>query len=165
MVKKRYLCIGSVCIHGLLAFSVGPYIHGTSKELKNTFSVILLKSVKSTGVKANVTSQKNSMTKAQKQSSPSIKSLTENTTFVPIILHNPAPIYPDSARASGQEGIFSIKLVVSPSGNVEHIEIVTIKGNKEFFEEELLKAIKNWKFNSCGKQMVFEIPISFQLDE
>ena len=41
---------------------------------------------------------------------------------------------------------------------------LTIKGNKELFEEELHKTIKTWKFSPCSKELFFEVPISFQLN-
>ncbi len=161
----RYLCIGSVCIHGLLAFSIGQYIQNPIQKIQHSFSVTLLTSSKGTGEAARVVSQKISTNKTYKKNSPVINQLTtEAATFVPSVIYNPTPAYPTNAKANNQEGVFSIKLLVNMAGNVERIEIITIKGDKELFEEELLATIKTWKFSPGSKEVSFEIPISFQLD-
>ena len=79
-------------------------------------------------------------------------------------MYNPAPSYPAVAKANSQEGVFLVKILVSPSGDVENIKISTIKGSLQLFEHELLTTIKTWKFSPGNKQMYFKVPISFLLD-
>jgi TonB family protein len=166
MVKMRYLCIGSVCIHGLLALSIGQYTQLSDQKISHSFSVRLLTSSKGIGENVNVSSQKNSANRAQKKSAHVISQVTtENFASAPSVIYNPAPTYPVNAKANGEEGSFSVKLLVSSAGTVKHIEVITIRGDKAPFEEELLKTMKQWTFNVNGKEASFEIPISFQLDQ
>lgn len=165
MVKMRYLCISSVCIHGLLAFSIGQYIQSPQQQELPHFSVTLLTSPKGVEEKVHVASQKRVRDKVKKQSSAEDnQSTTEVAPFVPSVMYNPAPAYPPNAKANGQEGEFSVKLLVNIAGNVEHIEVIAIKGSQELFEEELQATIKTWKFSPSSKEVSFEIPISFRLD-
>lgn len=186
MVKMRYLCIASVCIHGLLAFSIRQYSRGLTQQAHQHFSVTLLTSPKGTDEKIPSPIEHVSVSKSKtfspeldpksskiisrenvnttKSSSNINPSTTETTAITPSVMYNPAPKYPVNAKANGQEAEFTVKLRVNIAGNIEHIEVISIKGNKELFEQELLKTIKTWKFSPCGKEVSFEIPISFQLD-
>ncbi len=163
MVKMRYLFIVSFCIHGLLALSIGQYIQNPIQKKAHNFSVTLLTSSKGVGEKVNVSSKKTSINKIQKKKS--VTPTAENAAPMPSVMYNPAPVYPVNAKSKGEEGIFSVKILVSVSGTVEHVEVVTIQGKKELFEEVLLTTLKTWQFNPCDKEMSFEIPISFQLSE
>lgn len=166
MVKMRYLFIISVCIHGLLALSIGQYIQSPVQEISHNFSVTLLTSSKSTNKEINTTPKKIFVNKSQKKNPLTItKPTAENATSVPPVIYNPAPAYPVNARTQGEEGIFSVKILVGVSGKVAHVEIVAIKGKRELFEEELLSTLKTWQFKPCNQEISFEIPISFQLSE
>ncbi len=160
MVKIRYLLIGSVCIHGLLALSIGQYIQCTDKQIPQIFSVALLTSPKGTNEKVTVPLKKTSINACAKKASVVNHATVEVSASAPIVIYNPSPAYPAYAK----EGSFSVKLLVSSAGIVEDVKVVTIKGDKALFEEELLKTMKQWTFNVNGKEASFEIPISFQLD-
>lgn len=178
----RYLCISSVCIHGLLAFSIGQYTPSSLQPKHMNFSLTLLTSPGEINKKAPCKVECISTSSTPKpdlklskiislenvnttKNNPHIaSSITEASAVTPAVIYNPAPTYPARAKANGQEGEFSIKLRVNTAGNVEHIEVISIKGNKELFEEELHKTIKTWKFSPCSKELFFEVPISFQLN-
>ena len=164
MVKMRYLFIGSVCIHGLLALSIGQYIQCTDKQISQIFSVTLLTSPNGTNEKVDVPLKKTSINARAKKASVVNNATIENSASAPIVIYNPSPAYPANAKENGKEGSFSVKLLISPAGVVEDIKVFTIKGDKTLFEEELLKTMKLWIFNVNGKEASFEIPISFQLD-
>ncbi len=164
MVKMRYLFIGSVCVHGLLALSIGQYIQCTDKQMPQVFSVTLLTSPKGTTEKVAVPLKKTSINARAKKASVINHAAIQNSASAPIVIYNPSPAYPVYAKENGKEGSFSVKLLVSPEGIVEDVKVVTIKGDKALFEEELLKTVKMWIFNVNGKEASFEIPISFQLD-
>ena len=164
MVKMRYLFIGSVCVHGLLALSIGQYIQCTDKQIPQIFSVTLLTSPKGTNEKVAVPLKKTSINARAKKASVVNHATIENSASAPIVIYNPSPADPAYAKENGKEGSFSVKLLVSSAGVVEDVKVVAIKGDKALFEEELLKTMKQWTFNVNGKEASFEIPISFQLD-
>ncbi len=164
MVKMRYLFIGSVCVHGLLALSIGQYIQCTDKQIPQIFSVTLLTSPKGTNEKISVPLKKTSINARANKSSVVNHATIENAASAPIVIYNPSPTYPAYAKENGKEGSFSVKLLVSSAGIVEDVKVLAIKGDKALFEEELLKTMKQWTFNVNGKEASFEIPISFQLD-
>ena len=160
----RYLFISSACIHGLLAFSIGQYIQSPQQHELPNFSVTLLTSPKGGEEKVQAASQKKVSDKVKKSSSEITPSTSEATPFVPSIMYNPAPAYPPHAKANGKEGEFLVKLLVNKDGSIKHIEVISIKGDKELFEEELLNTLKTWKFSPSNKEVSFEIPLSFKLD-
>ena len=164
MVKMRYVFIVSLCIHGLLAFSMVQTPKSFS-QIQQTFSLALLSTSKETVEKVELVPTKISSARFKKKKVNPVahKSIKNNNFLTPTVIYSPVPHYPDSARASGQEGVFSVKIFVGIAGNVEGVEIKTIKGNLQIFEEELLKTIKTWKFNPSHKQLSFEIPVSFEL--
>jgi len=167
MVKMRFLFVGSICLHGLIAFSIGQYVSSEKLKTSNNFPIILLSSTKKNDVEMV---RSGSSQKVGHYQNKKIVSSKENHTVVQTsdalkVVYNPAPAYPINAKKNGEEGIFSVKLLVSMSGKVEHVELVIIKGKKEFFEEELLRTLKTWKFKPHDKEISFEVPISFQLEE
>ena len=166
MVKMRFLFVGSVCLHGLLALSIGQYVVSQKHRTSSSFSVVLLSSSKASDLAkaSDSASQKIGYRQIKKVTSSKTSHPMVQTSSVPAAIYNPSPNYPAIAKASGEEGVFSVKILVSANGKVEHVEVVTLKGKKELFEEELLSTLKTWQFNSCEKEVSFEIPISFQLD-
>ena len=119
MVKMRYLFIGSVCVHGLLALSIGQYIQCTDKQMPQVFSVTLLTSPKGTTEKVAVPLKKTSINARAKKASVINHATIENSASAPIIIYNPSPAYPVYAKENGKEGSFSVKLLVSSAGIVE----------------------------------------------
>jgi len=89
MVKMRYLFIGSVCIHGLLALSIGQYIQCTDKQIPQIFSVTLLTSPKGTNEKVAVPLKKTSINARAKKASVVNHATIENSASAPIVIYNP----------------------------------------------------------------------------
>ena len=165
MVKKRYVFVSSLCVHGLLAISLGQYISNVQQQEPQRFSVTLLTSSKGAREPVQVVHKKTAHHKVITKSGAVVnQSTTEAVAFMPSVLYNPAPAYPASAKANGYEGEFSVRFWVNMAGNVERVDVIPIKGDKGLFEEELLKTLKTWKFSPCDKPVSFEVPISFRLD-
>jgi TonB family protein len=164
--------VASVCIHGLLAFSIRQYNHGSTQQAHQHFSITFLTLPKGNEKKPTRHAELISTSRIAPSRNDRLKknsvemnpSPTKTTAVIPSVMYNPAPMYPASAKAGGQEGEFSVKLWVNTAGDVAHAEVISIKGKKELFEEELLKTIKTWKFTPSSRETSFEIPISFRLD-
>lgn len=167
MVKMRFLLIGSVFFHGLIAFSIGQYVSSEKLKTSNSFPIILLSSTKKNDVEMvrSGSSRKVAHYQNRKMASSKENNIVMQTSDALKVIYNPAPAYPANAKRNGEEGIFSVKIIVGMSGKVEHVELMTIKGKKEFFEEELLRTLKTWQFKPRDREISFEVPISFQLEE
>lgn len=169
MVKMRFIFLGSVLLHGLLALSIGQYVTNSKKSSVNNFSVVWINSnhnphdLMKISINESASSfQKNDYKKNKKpmiarEKSSLMHSQTE-------IVHSPSPIYPTQAKREGIEGFFLVKMIVNENGDVESMQINTLQGRKEVFEETIFSSLKEWKFKPGNKKMSFEIPISFQLD-
>lgn len=167
MVKMRVLFISSVCIHGLLAFSIGQYVLSEKTKIPTSFPVILLSSTKKADAETvnSGSSQKFGYRKIKKVNSSKANYPVVQTVDAPEVIYSPDPVYPVNARNSGEEGIFSVKVLVNMAGKVEQVKVVAIKGKKKLFEEELLATLKTWEFKPREKEISFEIPILFQLEK
>jgi TonB family protein len=63
--------------------------------------------------------------------------LTQRRTYV-------APVYPEEARATGQEGTVVLKVTVGPDGTAE--EATAISG-PDVFRQPAIDAVKQWTWN------------------
>lgn len=169
MVSMRFIFIGSVFLHGLLAFSIAHYgVHLKKGNPTTHFSVVWGMPDK----KTNATQK----TKSREDSSFSVdidqgRDIAANVSENPLLLSpsveiiaNSAPVYPGQARREGAEGDFLVKIIINEGGTVESMEIKTIKGDKEIFEQAIFAALKTWKFKPKNKKIALDVPISFQLD-
>jgi len=82
------------------------------------------------------------------------------------ILRKVMPIYPELARAARVEGIVVLAAVISPDGDVFHLE--TLSGNP-FLVESAIDAVRQWKYKkfTVKLQPVFlqtEITVNFWLE-
>lgn len=82
-------------------------------------------------------------------------------------LQNPAPHYPPLARRMGEQGRVVLRVLVSPAGLPERIELKSSSGSPRL-DESALEAVKRWKFTPArqGEQPVpawVLVPISFTL--
>jgi protein TonB len=83
-------------------------------------------------------------------------------------LNNPIPPYPIQAKRAGIEGIVLVRVLVSPSGLPQKVEVCRTSGYT-VLDEAALKAVKNWTFIPArqGKEPITssaEVPIRFQLN-
>ncbi|MCE2715792.1 MAG: TonB family protein [Pseudomonadota bacterium] len=168
MVKMRFIFLGSILLHGLLAISISQYITGSKYSEPNSFSIKWIDSQNKPADQQKFAITENSSL-LQRSDHKKIKevassSVTDSNVDVAKIIYNPAPAYPAQAKSEGIEGFFLVKMLVNENGVVELIEISTLKGQKEIFEEAIIVALKTWKFTSADKKTSFEVPISFQLD-
>lgn len=85
----------------------------------------------------------------------------------PVMIHNPAPIYPLVARKKGWEGEVLLKLLISSKGNAENVEIEKSSGF-DALDNSALQEIKKWKFmpqerNGAKEISWATIPVRFKL--
>jgi len=82
-------------------------------------------------------------------------------------LKNPAPPYPALSRRMGEEGRVLLRVLVSPAGVPEQVQIKTSSGSARL-DESALATVRTWKFVPArqGDQPVEAwvlVPISFSL--
>jgi TonB family protein len=84
----------------------------------------------------------------------------------PVVLSNPAPLYPDIARKAGIEGTVFVKMWVAKDGSVKRAEVV--KSSSELFEHAAVEAARQWKFvpaimNNAPVSVFVTVPFKFRL--
>lgn len=84
-------------------------------------------------------------------------------------LRNPAPSYPPLARRMGEEGKVLLRVLVSPQGTAEAVEIRTSSGSSRL-DESAQKTVRTWKFIPAKKgdlavQSWVLVPIVFKLEQ
>ena len=82
-------------------------------------------------------------------------------------LHNPPPPYPPMAKRLKIEGTVLVKVLVSPAGLPQQIELARSSGSS-ILDDAALKGVKNWAFIPArkGTEAIaawVEIPIHFHL--
>jgi protein TonB len=83
-------------------------------------------------------------------------------------LRNPAPVYPAIARRSGEHGTVMLKVLVSPEGAPQRIELDQSSGSKSL-DGAALEAVKGWRFVPArrGAQNIegwVRVPVVFKLE-
>jgi len=84
-------------------------------------------------------------------------------------LKNPAPPYPPLSRRMGEEGKVVVRVLVSPKGTAESIEIKTSSGSTRL-DEAALNTVRHWKFIPAKRgdspiQSWVLVPIIFKLEQ
>jgi protein TonB len=82
-------------------------------------------------------------------------------------LNNPAPAYPPLARRLREQGVVYVRILVSPDGLPDHIELKHSSGSARL-DEAALRVVKKWRFVPAkrGGQSVAAwvvVPIAFSL--
>ena len=170
MVKMPYLFLASICLHGFMTFLLKDSICPTSPRKLQNFEITLIpiqinKNIKTTGNTKIIKKNISNVDKIKKIEEAATAKNTENNKISPSVIYAPYPNYPEHAKANGQEGEFSVTLKVNTYGSVEQVTIKSIKGQLSWFEADLLKVFKTWKFAACKKSTDFSIPVTFLLDE
>lgn len=63
----------------------------------------------------------------------------------PDYLHNPPPVYPETSRQAGEEGVVLVRLEISSGGTVQSRALVKSSGYPDL-DREALRAVRGWKF-------------------
>lgn len=84
-------------------------------------------------------------------------------------LRNPAPRYPPLSRRMGEEGKVVLRVLVSPQGNAESVDIKTSSGSQRL-DDSAVNTVKNWKFIAARRgetaiQNWVLVPIIFKLEQ
>jgi periplasmic protein TonB len=84
-------------------------------------------------------------------------------------LKNPAPPYPPLSRRMGEEGKVILRVVVSPQGSAESVDVKTSSGSTRL-DEAAQKSVRNWRFipakrGDAAIQSAVLVPIIFKLEK
>lgn len=87
----------------------------------------------------------------------------------PDYLRNPPPVYPESARRRGIEGLVLLFVEVAADGRPKGVRIETSSGSS-ILDEAAVRAVERWRFKPGTLMGVptssrVRIPIRFRLDE
>ncbi len=82
-------------------------------------------------------------------------------------LNNPTPIYPPVSKRMNEQGNVVLRVLVSPEGVAQQIELKTSSGY-ERLDNAAIKAVNQWRFvpgkrNGQAEAMWFNVPINFEL--
>lgn len=88
--------------------------------------------------------------------------------FTAAYLDNPAPAYPPIARRAGEQGRVLLRVLVTPSGTAEAVELRTSSGSPRL-DQAAIATVKRWRFVPArrGADPVAAwvlVPIQFTLD-
>lgn len=75
-----------------------------------------------------------------------------------------APKYPNAAFYRDIEGVVRLSVVVDPDGRVTNVTVIKAEP-PGWFEEEAIKAVKQWRYRPLGRVMTFEAEIRFEIPE
>jgi protein TonB len=78
--------------------------------------------------------------------------------------HRVEPAYPEKARARGIGGTVVAHVFVRPDGNVAEVRIVAAKPARAF-DQEVVRALMQWKFNPEPAGFIGEYEITFKLND
>lgn len=85
-------------------------------------------------------------------------------------LRNPAPPYPPLSRRLGEEGRVILRVLVTPQGTAEQVEIKTSSGSARLDESARSTVLRSWKFVAAKRgdqpiQSWVQVPIIFKLEQ
>lgn len=83
-------------------------------------------------------------------------------------LNNPRPPYPPLARRLGEEGQATLRVLVTPEGRPERIELAESAGSPRL-DEAALEAVRHWRFvparlGDIAVAAWVRVPIAFRLE-
>ena len=86
----------------------------------------------------------------------------------PGYLRNPHPLYPETARKAGNEGVVRLRVSISATGSVTAVRLEQSSGHRALDQQAMTTVRERWKFKPAvenGKRVPAEIslPIRFQL--
>ena len=84
-------------------------------------------------------------------------------------LKNPAPPYPPLSRRMGEEGKVILRVVVTPQGSAESVDVKTSSCSTRL-DEAAQKSVRNWRFIPAKRgdtaiQSAVLVPIIFKLEK
>lgn len=88
-------------------------------------------------------------------------------TQAPVGLYNPPPAYPARARRQGVQGTVLLRLLITSSGRVDRIEVVSSSGQREL-DDAAIDAVGLWRFRPALEGGVatdqwVDVPVVFRL--
>ena len=97
-----------------------------------------------------------------------VLAMTLNFGFFLGDIDNPAPAYPPLSRRMREEGRVTLRVLVTPAGTAEDVQVRTSSGAMRL-DAAALETVRRWKFAPAkrGAEAVpawVLIPISFRLD-
>ena len=73
-------------------------------------------------------------------------------------IQNPTPAYPAFARQLNLSGTVKIKVVVSPEGQVKHVDVI---GGHPLLVNAAVDAVKQWKYAPAKTETPIELEFHF----
>lgn len=88
---------------------------------------------------------------------------------VPMKLHDVHPIYPESMRAAGREGVVPIEAIIARDGSVASARVLSAQVHPDF-AAAALDAVRQWRFtptllNGEPVEVVMNVSVTFRLAE
>jgi protein TonB len=89
-------------------------------------------------------------------------------SFDAAYLHNPEPSYPALSKRFGEEGRVILRVLVSPEGQAEQVELRQSSGHLRL-DQAALGTVKRWRFAPArrGSERLAAwvlVPLTFQLE-
>lgn len=99
---------------------------------------------------------------------PAEESVAQSAGSNAAYLRNPAPLYPEAARRSGEQGMVTLRVRVSPEGLATRVAVERSSGSQHL-DAAALEAVKAWRFTPArrGAEAVESwmlVPIVFRLE-
>ena len=120
--------------------------------------------------KSAIVSEQHHQTIGKNSSVASENKLVGSLKAAPTYLHNPQPVYPESERQAGHEGIVLLRVAIDCEGKVSRVVVERSSGYLGLDERALQTVIATWKFHAAElnhEKISSEIfvPIHFRLKE
>lgn len=167
MVKRRYILLISLSVHGLGLFAL-PNMCCLSHKTNNISVVFVAQKVKNLpqqALKINKESNR-SVFKSEKPATNSnvfSENKQQSSHESPILISSVTPTYPDIAVKKGIEANFNAEITIDNYGNVVAVRVLE-NAYLTLFKSAIEQALYSWKFASGCKNKTFTVPIVFKLD-
>jgi protein TonB len=88
-----------------------------------------------------------------------------NALAAPKVTKKVPPDFPGEAvRASINNGVVHARMYIRPDGYVENVEILSAEPRR-VFDKEVIRALREWKFEPTTQAQMFETRLIFRADE
>ena len=131
---------------------------------KNDAPVVLREKVPTKKLQSKTSPPKDAAA-VSRSSSGDATSTTQHAA--PAYASNPPPVYPESARRAGQEGVTILLVTVDRGGSPTHVDVSESSGFMAL-DEAAVSAVEDWAFrpgtiNGQPAETTVEVPIRFSL--
>lgn len=84
----------------------------------------------------------------------------------PVLLTRVDPVYPETARRVGLQGVVFLEAIIAASGDIE--EVAVVRSGGPFFDSAAVAAVRRWKYrpatlNGRAVRVLLNVTVSFRL--